>query len=258
MVKLSKKILKLTGKTNARYSLIKEGDKVVVGLSGGKDSLSLAHVIKHIHKVAPFDFEYKCITIDYGMGENFDKLIAHTKENDIPHIIHKTDIYKIVKENIRANSSSCSFFSRMRRGALYTATKELGYNKVALGHHLDDAVESYFMNLFYNGTMRSMPPIYRAGNGLFVIRPLIKVRERQLIDAALNNSMPTIGDETCPSQYFEKKQPFNRYKTKEFLNKLEDENRDIFTSFRAAFEHIHDNTFFDESRFNLNENDIDA
>ena len=251
MVELSKKILKNVGKTNANYGLIKEGDKVVVGLSGGKDSLTLVHAIKHIHRVAPFDFEYKAVTIDYGMGENFDKLIAHTKEHDIPHEIYDTEIFDIVKENIRENSSSCSFFSRMRRGALYSATEKLGFNKLALGHHFDDAVESYFMNIFYNGSMRSMPPIYKAGNGLYVIRPLIMVRERQLIDAALNNNMPTIGDETCPSQHFMEKQPYNRMKTKQFLAKLEEENGNIFTSFKAAFEHIHDDTFLDKSRYKL-------
>ena len=252
MVTLSKKLLKNIGKTNATYGLIKEADKVVVGLSGGKDSLSLVHAIAHIHKVAPFDFEYKAVTVDYGMGENFDKLIAHCKEHNIPHKIYKTNIYEVAQDKIRPNSSSCSFFSRMRRGALYSATQNLGYNKLALGHHLDDAVESYFMNLFYNGSMRSMPPIYKAGNGVYVIRPLIMVRERQLIDAATNNSMPTIGDETCPSQNFEIKQPYNRMKTKAFLASLEEENKEIFTSFKAAFSHIHDSTFFDSSRYDLN------
>lgn len=251
MVTISKKILKNVGKTNAQYGLIKEGDKVVVGLSGGKDSLTLVHTIKHIHKVAPFSFEYKAVTIDYGMGENFDKLIAHCQENEIPHEVYNTEIFDIVKENIRDNSSSCSFFSRMRRGALYSATQKLGFNKLALGHHLDDAVESYFMNIFYNGSMRSMPPIYKAGNGLYVIRPLIMVRERQLIDAALSNGLPTIGDETCPSQYFMTKQPYNRMKTKQFLANLEAENKDIFTSFKAAFTHIHDDTFLDQTRYKL-------
>jgi tRNA 2-thiocytidine biosynthesis protein TtcA len=251
LVEISKKLLKLVGRTNATYGLIKEGDRVVIGLSGGKDSLTMAHIIKHIHRVAPFDFEYKAVTVDYGMGENFDALTAHTAEHGIPHEIYPTNIYEVAEEKIRPNSSSCSFFSRMRRGALYSATEKLGYNKLALGHHLDDAVESYFMNLFYNGTMRSMPPIYKAGNGLMVIRPLIMVRERQLIDAALNNDMPTIGDETCPSQHFETKQPYNRMKTKAFLHQLEEQNKDIFVSFKSAFQHIHDSTFFDQSRYDL-------
>ena len=248
MIKLSKKLLKNIGKTNATYSLIKDKDKVIVGLSGGKDSLVLVHAIEHIKRVAPFDFEYIAITIDYGMGENFDNLIAHTKQHNIPHKIHKTNIYDVARDKLRPNSSSCSFFSRFRRGALYSVALDMGYNKLALGHHFDDSVESFFMNLFYNGSLRSMPPIYTAKNGLQIIRPLIATRERQLLDSAANNNLPMIGDESCPSQFFEQKQPYNRAKTKVFLASLEKQNKDIFISFKAAFNHIHDDTFLDKSR----------
>jgi len=238
VVTLSKKLLKNIGKTNATYGLIKEADKVVVGLSGGKDSLSLVHAIAHIHKVAPFDFEYKAVTVDYGMGENFDKLIAHCKEHNIPHKIYKTNIYEVAQDKIRPNSSSCSFFSRMRRGALYTYALDGGYNKLALGHHLDDAVESFFMNFIYNGQLRSLAPKYTAQNGLEVIRPLIQLRERQLRAFVEDNNIEAIGDESCPAMRFDVKMPYARANTKEMLKKMEQEFPELFTSINAAFKNI--------------------
>jgi len=243
---LSKKLLRIAGRTNARYGLIKEGDKILLGLSGGKDSLTLAHVIKHMHRVAPFSFEFKTLTIAYGMGENLETLHNYCLKTDIPHEIYDTKIYDLAKEKIRENSSFCSFFSRMRRGALYTYALENGYNKLALGHHLDDAVESFFMNFSYNGALRSMPPIYKAKNGLVVIRPLIHVRERQLIEQAKAYNMPLISDEACPSMRFDIKMPIARAKTKEMLRKMEEENHSLFTSIRKSFENINLSSFCED------------
>jgi tRNA(Ile)-lysidine synthase TilS/MesJ len=249
MVQISKKLIKLIGKTNAQYGLIKENDKILVGLSGGKDSLTLVHSLKEIQKRAPFDFEFEAVTVSYGMGENFDALIEHCKQNGIKHSIYNTEIFDIAKDKIRTNSSFCSFFSRMRRGSLYTVAQERGFNKLALGHHFDDAIESFFMNMFYNGAMRSMAPIYRADNGLIVVRPLILARERQLRAAAIENDMPTIGDEACPAMRFDVKMPYARAKTKEFVQKLEEENPNIINTIKASFTHIHDSTFLDPKRW---------
>ena len=248
MIEISKKLLKIVGKTNAKYDLVGEGDRVLLGLSGGKDSLMLAHILNHRRRVTPFKFDFLAVTIDYGMGEDLSVLAAHCKAHDIPHKVVKTDIYETAQEKIRENSSFCSFFSRMRRGALYRIAQEEGFEKVALGHHLDDAAESFFMNFLYNGALRAMPPVYRAGNGLLVIRPLIMVRERQLIDAALHNNLPLIGDEACPGMRFDVKMPHARAATKSLLANLEKENRQLFVSLKAAFEHIHESTFFDAER----------
>lgn len=244
MIELSKKISTLVGKTNAEYGLIKENDKVLVGFSGGKDSLTLIHALNRIKKVAPYKFDFKAVTVTYGMGEKVDFLSAHCKEHGIEHEIIDTQIFDLAGEKIRKNSSFCSFFSRMRRGYLYTAALEQGYNKVALGHHLDDAMESFFMNLFYNGTMRTMPPIYKAQNGLEVIRPLIFCRERQLKAFADSNEIGVIGDEACPGMRFDVKMPHARASTKELLAKLEEENPKIFVSMKAAFKNIQIPTFF--------------
>ncbi|MFP4487048.1 MAG: tRNA 2-thiocytidine biosynthesis TtcA family protein [Campylobacterales bacterium] len=247
-VTLSKKLLKTIGKTNYEYELIKDGDKVLLGLSGGKDSLNLAHVLKHLSSCSPFSFEWEAVTIVYGMGEDYLELVRHCEENDLPHKIVDTNIYQTAQEKIRENSSFCSFFSRMRRGALYTYALENGFNKVALGHHLDDAAESFFMNLFYNGSLRTMPPIYRAYNDLLVIRPMIKVRERALRDSAIKNMMPTYGDEMCPGMNFEAKMPHAREEMKKLLASLEEEHKDMFTYMQKAFSNIHDDSFFDKKR----------
>ncbi len=239
----SKKLLKIVGKTNLQYNLIREGDRVLLGLSGGKDSITLAHILKHRQRVMPFKFEFLAVTIDYGMGENLEDLKKHCKKYEIPHEVIKTNIYDTVKENIRKNSSYCSFFSRMRRGALYKVAQEKGFETLALGHHLDDAVESFFMNFLYNGSLRSMPPIYKAKNGLRVIRPLIMARERQLRDFVIKNVIPTISDEVCPAMRFDVKYPYARAKVKEMLAKLEEENPKLFVSLKSAFSNIHTNTF---------------
>jgi tRNA(Ile)-lysidine synthetase-like protein len=243
MIEHSKKLLKLVGKTNVQYNLIEKEDRVLVGLSGGKDSITLSHILSHRQKVMPFKFDFLCVSIDYGMGEDWSYLKAHCKEHNIPFEVIKTDIFKTAQDKIRENSSFCSFFSRLRRGALYRVATKKGFNKVALGHHLDDAAESFFMNFLYNGALRSMPPIYRAQNGIKVIRPLILARERQLRDFASKNGITTIGDEACPAMAMRVKLPYARSKTKELLKTLEKENPDLFISLKSAFKHIHKSSF---------------
>ncbi len=211
----------------------------------------MVHALKEQQRRAPFKFEFVAVTVSYGMGENFDKLIEHCKEYEIPHAIHDTQIYELAEEKIRKNSSFCSFFSRMRRGSLYSAAQQHGCNKVALGHHMDDAAESFFMNFIYNGQLRSLAPKYRADNGLIVIRPLIQMRERQLAAFALDNGIPTIGDEACPAMRFDVKMPYARANTKEMLSKMEKEFPSLFTSLNAAFKNISVETFFDKERFSI-------
>lgn len=243
MVNLSKKLISTCGKTNARYKLILDGDRVLLGLSGGKDSLALAHLLKRMQRIAPFRFELKAVTVSYGMGEDYTNLHNHCKEYDIPHEVIDTNTYELAKEKIRKNSSFCSFFSRMRRGALYTYALENGFNKVAIAHHLDDAAESFFMNFIYNGALRSLAPKYTAQNGLVVIRPLIHARERQLRDNATNNNLEVIGDEACPAMRFDIKMPHARAETKELLANLEREHPKLFVSLKSAFENIHLSSF---------------
>ena len=250
--RITKKLLRVFGKTNVNFRLIGEGDRVLVGLSGGKDSLALVHLLKNMQQHAPFDFTFQACTIAYGMpDENYSILEEHCAKYDIPHETYHTNIYKISQDAIRENSSYCSYFSRMRRGALYSYAQEHGFDKIALGHHLDDAVESFFMNMFYNGTMRSMAPIYKAERGFHVIRPLIEARETQLRAFAEENGFATLGDEACPAMRKNVKVPHARAKTKKWLAQLEEGDEEIFKRIKAAFKHIDDDTFLDPQRWKL-------
>ncbi len=250
-IKISKKIMSKLGKTNAEFELIQEGDKILVGLSGGKDSLTMIHAMKEQQRRAPFKFDFIAVTVGYGMGENFDNLINHCKEYDIQHIVHDTKIYELAEEKIRKNSSFCSFFSRMRRGTLYGIAEKHDCNKLALGHHMDDAAESFFMNFIYNGQMRSLAPKYRAENGLVIIRPLIQMRERQLTAFVVDNNIQAIGDEACPAMRFDVKMPHARAHMKDMLAKMEKEFPSLFTSMNAAFKNISQESFFDKEKFNI-------
>jgi tRNA(Ile)-lysidine synthase TilS/MesJ len=211
----------------------------------------MIHALKEQQRRAPFKFEFLAVTVGYGMGENYEALIAHCKEHEIEHIFHDTKTYDLAKEKIRKNSSFCSFFSRMRRGTLYGVAEKYGCNKLALGHHMDDAAESFFMNFIYNGQMRSLAPKYRADNGIIVIRPLIQMRERQLRAFVESNNIAAIGDEACPAMRFDIKMPHARANTKEMLNKMEKEFPSLFTSMNAAFKNISVDSFFVKEKFNI-------
>ena len=247
----TKKLIKQIARTNVHFELLGPNDKVLVGLSGGKDSLTLVHALKHIQRVAPYEFSFKAVTISYGMGEDYSFLQRHCQEYGIEYEVYETEIFDIAKEKIRQNSSYCSFFSRMRRGALYTYALQNGFNKVALGHHLDDAIESFFMNMLYNGTMRSMPPIYKTKKGLYVIRPLIEVREAQTRGFVERNNFVAIGDEMCPAMRFDIKEPYVRESMKSFVKDVEKRFPEAMKYIKASFYHIHDDTFFDKSRLSI-------
>ena len=242
-VVISKKLLKIVGQTNARYKMLEKNDKILLALSGGKDSLSLAHILKHFCAVTPEKFSFEAVTLSYGMGEDFSYLSEHCKAYGIKHSVIDSSIFEISKEKIRANSSFCSFFSRMRRGYLYSYALKGGFNKLAIAHHFDDATESFFMNFTHNGAIRTLAPKYTANNGIIVIRPLILARERQLRDNALKNNWQVIGDEACPAMRFDVKMPHARAQTKALLAGLEAKNPKLFISLKSAFTNIHKDTF---------------
>lgn len=237
------------GRTNAAFTLVEEGDRILVGLSGGKDSLTMVHAMQAQQRRAPFAFTFLAVTVDYGMGEDFSYLQQHCDAHGIEHHVYKTNIYETAQEKIRENSSFCSFFSRMRRGSLYSAAEKYACNKLALGHHLDDAAESFFMNLIYNGHLRALAPKYRADNGLLIIRPLIQMRERQLAACAKENGWMTVGDEVCPSMRFDVKMPHARAEMKNMLREMEQKYPNLFTSVNTAFSHLSEDAFFDPERF---------
>ena len=243
----SKKITKFVGRAQGEFKLIEPDDRVLIALSGGKDSYVLAAVLRRMQQIAPFKFELAAITIDAGTGIDYSPLKEWCEKFDIEFILYETPILEIMEEKKRPGSSPCGFCARMRRGALYSKSIELGFNKLALGHHFDDAVETFFMSMFYNGVMRSMPPKYMANRGVEVIRPMIKVREKWIEYMAMKNQFPIIdGEASCLALKDSEgvKQPYAREKTKEFLAKLEEEEPKIFQRFESAFGNIECDTFF--------------
>ncbi len=245
--KVSKKILNIVGRTNARYKLINQGDKILLGLSGGKDSMLLATIFAHMQQHAPFQFEFLAMTIDYGRGGEYEYIFEYCKKLGIPYELNRTQIFKILENHKKEGTIYCSFCSRMRRGELYNIALQRGFNKIALAHHLDDAAESFMMNLTYNGSLRSMPPFYKAQNGLGVIRPLIFVRERQIIDFITSNQIYIAPDCNCPINWLpEDKRPKARAANKQLLQELESKNPNLFKSLKNAFSNIHTQSFCDE------------
>lgn len=192
-----KEILSKIRKAVDDYQMIEEGDKIAVGLSGGKDSVTLLLALKNLQIFYPNHFEVVALTVDPG-GNTFDttELEALCKEIGVEYIIEKTDIKEIVFD-IRKEKNPCSLCANLRRGALYSTAKEHGCNKVALGHHMDDVIETFFLSLFYEGHIHTFSPkTYLSKNDITSIRPMIYLEEKEIKSFAKRNNIPVM-KKTC-------------------------------------------------------------
>ena len=180
--KLFKRLRRKTGHAVGDYGMIEPGDKIMVCISGGKDSYALLDLLLSLKRSAPFVFELVPVHIDPGFPGSPEHLVKeHLDKVGLPYHILQRPIFEISKEKNNGNKILCSICSRMRRGFLYGFAREMGFNKVALGHHRDDILATYFLNLFYSGIMKTMPPILRTDDDtLTLIRPLAYCRERDL------------------------------------------------------------------------------
>lgn len=210
------------------YDMISDGDKIAVGISGGKDSLALLFALAAYRKFSNKSFSLVAITIDMGFdGMDFSPLEALCREIDVPYVIRKTEIGDILF-NIRKEKSPCSLCSKMRRGALCEAAKELGCTKLALGHHNEDVLETFFLSLFYEGRLNCFSPVtYLSRVGIHVIRPLIYVPEREIKGTAARLSFPVVKN-LCPMDGFSKRQDM-----KDFINEKNKEDH----NFKARIMH---------------------
>ena len=200
--KLEKKLCRLAGQAIGDYQMIKEGDKVMVCLSGGKDSFAMLDVLLKLRERAPIDFSVVAVNLDQKQP-NFPENILpdYLRSLDIPFHIEEQDTYSIVKRVIPEGKTTCGLCSRLRRGILYRVADELGATKIALGHHRDDILETLLLNLFYGGKMKAMPPKLRSDDGRhIVIRPLAYVPERYLERYAVQQEFPIIPCNLCGSQ----------------------------------------------------------
>lgn len=181
------------------YDMIQEGDKIAVGISGGKDSLTLLHALKGLQRFYPSKFSICAITIDLGFDNlNLEKIVQMCEEMQIEYKIVKTDIAQIVF-NERKEENPCSLCAKMRKGALNEAIKEMGCNKVAYAHHKDDVVETLLLSLIYEGRFHTFSPVtYLDRMQLTVIRPLIYVDEADVIGFVKLNNLP-VAKSPCPA-----------------------------------------------------------
>lgn len=191
---LYRKIKKQTGQAIGDFNLIQEGDRIAVGVSGGKDSYSLLQILEQLRRRAPIKYELVAVNVDAGFpGYRTAVIEEYLQQQGFEYRMQSTNAYQIIEEKRRPGSSYCSFCARLRRGVLYTLADELGCNKIALGHHLDDFIETLLLNQFYVGTLAAMSPKLAADNGRHtVIRPFVYVEEADIIAFTRANNFPVV------------------------------------------------------------------
>ncbi len=201
-----------------QYEMIKDGDRIAVGVSGGKDSMALLAAMANLRIFYPAKFELVAITLDPRFGgedADYSAVEELCKKLDVEYIIKRTQLAEVIFD-IRKESNPCSLCARMRRGALHDAAKVAGCNKIALGHHLDDVAETFIMNLFNGGTLDCfMPVTYLSRKDIYMIRPMIFARESDCARVARKENLPVVKSK-CPADGTTERQ-----EVKEFLNSLE-------------------------------------
>ncbi|ABU71255.1 tRNA 2-thiocytidine(32) synthetase TtcA [Vibrio owensii] len=200
--KLQKRLRRNVGNAITDYNMIEEGDVVMACISGGKDSFAMLDILLNLQKAAPIKFEVVAVNLDQkqpGFPEHI--LPDYFETLNIPYYIVDKDTYSVVKEKVPEGKTTCGLCSRLRRGTLYSFAEKIGATKLALGHHMDDIVETMFLNMFHGSRLKAMPPKLRSDDGRnVVIRPLTYCREKDLIKYAEHKEFPIIPCNLCGSQ----------------------------------------------------------
>lgn len=229
--KLYTKINSEIGKAIAAFDMIEPGDRIMVAVSGGKDSLCMLHFLKDFQKKAPVSFELLAVNLDQGQPGFPDHILPELFQQwDVPHHIEYRDTYSVVVEKIKDGKTYCSLCSRLRRGVLYDLAQKMNCNKLALGHHLDDLIETFLMNTFYSGQLATMAPHYQTEKeNIRVIRPLYAIEEQVLAEYAALQQWPIVPCNLCGSQ-----DGMKREYIKNLLVTLQRENPQIKSSILNA------------------------
>ena len=238
-LKLNRRMLR----SSRDYGLLKPNDKVMVAISGGKDSYTLLDLLWRARARVPFHFDLIAVHLDQQQpGYDGAPLKGWLKAYSAPYEVISEDTYSIVKELTPEGGTFCAPCSRLRRGILYNAAERLGCNKIALGHHRDDSIETLLMNLFYSGRLQAMPAIYTTDDGRFeVIRPLIECAEEDIAGYAEELAFPILPCNLCGSQ-----DGLKRAKTKELLSRLEAESPMVRDMMLAALKNVRPTHLLDQ------------
>lgn len=241
--KRERKLLHYTEKACGDYKMLKKGDRVLVCLSGGKDSFTMLKMLRLIQKKMNGGIELLSFTLDQSQpGWDDAQLREWLEANQIPFEILTRDTYSIVKEKIPENKTYCSLCSRLRRGIIYRYARENGFNKVALGHHRDDLIRTLLMSIFYNGTIKSMPPkLLTDDKKQIVIRPLAYCQESDIIEYAKEQEFPIIPCNLCGSQ-----QNLKRVQMRLLIDKLAKDNPKVPSNILHALSSVKPSQLMDK------------
>lgn len=257
--KLQKRLRRHVGEAIADYNMIEEGDKVMVCLSGGKDSYAMLDILLNLQQSAPIKFDLVAVNLDQkqpGFPEHI--LPEYLESIGVPYAILEKDTYSVVKSVIPEGKTTCGLCSRLRRGTLYGYAQEIGATKIALGHHRDDIIETLFLNMFYNGKLKAMPPkLLSDDKQNIVIRPMAYCKEADLIRYADAKEFPIIPCNLCGSQ-----ENLQRQVIKEMLNNWDKQFpgrvETIFSSIKnVAPSQLADSELFDFKSLQLGRIEID-
>jgi len=246
--KLTKRLRRLAGGAIADYGMIEDGDRVMVCLSGGKDSYALLDILIHLRSHAPIRFDIVAVNLDQKQpGFPAHVLPDYLTRLGVPFRIEEQDTYGTVKRLIPDGKTMCSLCSRLRRGVLYRVAGELGATKVALGHHRDDALETFLLNLFYGGQLKAMPPKLRSDDGRHVvIRPLIYCEENDLVAYAELKQFPIIPCNLCGSQ-----ENLKRNEMKAMLREWEKRHPGRVETMLNSLKHVRTSHLLDRGAFDF-------
>ena len=258
--RLKRRLESDTGKAIADYNMIEAGDTVMVCISGGKDSFAMLSILMALQQRAPVDFRLIAMNLDQKQpGFPADVLPRYLSGLGIDYRIVEQDTYSIVKEKIPEGKTTCSLCSRLRRGVIYRTAKELGANKIALGHHRDDIVHTLFLNLLFGGKLKAMPPKLVTDDGAhIVIRPLAYCSEQDIARYARGTQFPIIPCNLCGSQSNLQRQKI-REMMAEWDSRFPGRTESVFSALQNIVpSHLADNAFFDFKGLRLGENTLDT